>query len=200
VLYRRAHSNVAGWEAPRRVETADWLALLIVFAFICVGAIVTLLQVIEYRWEQEAISVYNARQIPALTPIQPMFDFEGNKRFINGVAGSLFVLSVEMLLIWRAPTVARLVNAYFSPLAPSAVSSKIIIELPAIRETVDRLANTRPSPQSAELGRLRASAERCFSLAEGTISQSLTKELQALGQNFEREAQELERQNHLEPV
>jgi hypothetical protein len=172
-MYRRAPSNAERWEAPRRVDAADWLALLIILALICVGAIITPLNVAEYRWGQE---------------------------FISGVAGSLFVLSVEMLLIWRAPSVARLVNAFFSPLVPSTVSSKIIIELRTARETVKRHANTRQSCQSLELGRLRASAERCFSLAERAISQSLANELEALGRDFEREAQEIERQILLEPL
>ncbi len=206
----KTNSNAAVWRPPRSIDATDVLGILFVFAFVCLGAILTPLQVAEYRGEQAAIAAFTARQTLAPVLVEPLFNFADHVRFINGVAGGIFSLSIELLLIWWRRPVARLVNACFLPRIPSAA---ITNELRAIRQTLERLADTRPtlSPRANrsivytdEVGlgpaELRASAERCFRLAQGAVSLRLAEELERLGQDFEHEARRLERVFTSHPV
>jgi hypothetical protein len=196
------NSNAVTWEAPYGIEAADILAILLVLAFACLGGVFMPLQVAEYWVQQEAMAAFVARHpiIPKLV-VAPLFDFAEHVRIINAIAGGMFAVSIELLLIKFQKPLARLVNAHFLPKMPrSALPS----ELRAIRQTLEHLAETRTVSQSRPdrvhenvIGLtpadLRASAERCFRLAQGAVGRSLAEELETLGRDFEEEARLLER-------
>lgn len=210
-LIRRINSQTSSVEPVRKFDTVDALGLLVVIGCACLGAIVTPLQVAQYRWEQTAKTEFDAR-MPSPLVMEPLFDFVGHERFINGVAGGLFSFGVEMILIAWSRTVARLVDTRL--VGVDRAHAEITHELQAIRQNLARLADPRqrprpppaiidltperpPSLPAAEQGvgpeDLRASAETCFRLAQGAVSLSLAEELEALGRAFEREAEELEK-------
>jgi hypothetical protein len=186
------------------------LGLLIVIGCACLGAIVTPLQVAQRRWEETAKTEFYARMPPPVV-IEPLFDFIGHERFINGVAGGLFSFGVEMILVAWSRAVARLVDTRL--LGVDRAHAEVAQELRAIRQNLSRSADARQrprplqpvldltpgarSPAALEDGagpeRLRASAEACFRLARGAVSRSLAEELEALGRDFVREAEELEK-------
>jgi len=190
------------WEAPRGIDAADVLAILLVLAFACLGGIFTPLQVAEYWAQQDAMAAFIARHPILLQHIvEPLFDFAGRTRIINTIAGGIFAIFLEVLMIKFQKPLAHLLLTRFLPQIPSA---DLRSELGAIRWTLEQLAETRPAPQSRPdrmhenaVGLtpedLRASAERCFRLAQGAVGRSLAEELEALGRDFEVEARLLER-------
>jgi hypothetical protein len=192
-------------EAPRGIDAADILAILFVLAFACLGAVLTPLQVAEYWAQQHTMADFAARHtIIRKIVVEPLFNFAGHIRFINAIAGGVFALSVELLLVWVHRPLAHLVNACFLSHSPSSTLSN---ELRATTQTLEDLAEIRP-PAPLRPGRvheydviltpadLRASAERCFRLARGAVSRSLAEELENLGQDFEEEARRLEARTH----
>jgi hypothetical protein len=191
------------WEAPRGIDAADILAILFVLAFACLGGVLTPLQVAEYWDQQYAMADFVARH-PVISKIvvEPLFDFNGRIRFINAIACGICALSGELLLIRIQHPLARLVNACFLPHAPSSTFPN---ELRAIRHTLEDLAETRPPPpprpgrayETLNSADLRASAERCFRLAQGAVGRRLAEELENIGLDFEEEARRLERRTHL---
>jgi len=210
-LIRRINSQTSSVKPARKFDTVDALGLLTVIGCACLGAIVTPLQVAHYRWEQAAKAEFYART-PSPIVLQPLFDFVGRERFINGVAGGVFSFGVEMILIAYSRAVARLVDTRL--LGIDRPHAEITHELQAIRQNLTRLADPRQRPRpppavkdltperpaslpATEQGvgpeDLRASAETCFRLAQGAVSLSLAEELEALGRAFEREAEELEK-------
>ena len=210
-LIRRINSQNTSVKPVRKFDRVDAMGLLIVIGCACLGAVVTPLQVAQYRWEQTAKLEFYAR-MPAPVVIEPLFDFVGHERFINALAGGLFSLGIEMVLIAWSRAVARLVDRRFVGI--DRVQAEVTDELRAIRRNLSRLADARqrprplpplidltpegpPSAQAGEegvgSGQLRASAEACYRLARGAVSRSLAEELEALGREFEREAEELEK-------
>jgi hypothetical protein len=207
-LIHRINSQKSPVRRLRRFDWVDALGLFTVIGCACLGAIVTPLQVAQHRWEQAAKQEFYART-PHPVVVPPLFDFPGRERFINGVAGGLFSLVVEMILIASSRAVARVVDTRL--VGVDRGQAEVARELQAIRQNLNRLADTRqrppqlieptpipshsPPPAEEDVGaeHLRASAEACFRLAQGAVSRSLAEELEALGREFEREAAELEK-------
>lgn len=211
-LVPRINSHRSFARPLRKFDMVDAFGLLIVLGCACLGAIVTPLQVAQYRWEQTAKMEFYAR-MPAPAAMEPLFDFIGHERFINGVAGGLVSFGVEMILIAWSRAVARLIDTRIVGI--DRAHAEVTYELRAIRQNLTRLADARrqrprpppplidlaseppAAPSAAEEGvgpeHLRTSAEACFRLAQGAVSRSLAEELEALGRAFEREAEELEK-------
>lgn len=209
-LIRRINSGRSSVIPVRKFDRVDALGLLVVLGCVCLGAIVTPLQVAQYRWEQTARMEFAARMPPPVV-IQPLFDFVGRERIINGVAGGLVSFGIEMILISWSRAVARLVDKRL--LGIDSAHAEVTHELRVIRRDLARLSDARQrrrpppvidqvpkAPRAApaaedDIGaeHLRTSAEACFRLAQGAVSRSLAEELEALGRAFEREAAELEK-------
>lgn len=210
-LIRRINSDRSSAIPVRKFDRVDALGLLVVVGCACLGAVVTPLQVAQYRWQQTARMEFDARMPPPVV-IKPLFDFVGRERIINGVAGGLVSFGIEMILISWSRAVARLVDKRL--LGIDRAHAEVTQELRVIRQDLARLSGARqqrrPSPVidqvpvAARVGpaaaeddlgpqHLRTSAEACFRLAQGAVSRSLAEELEALGRAFEREAAELEK-------
>src|SRR5690348_6349916 len=177
-LIRRINSQNSSVSPVRKFDRVDALGLLVVVGCACLGAVLTPLQVTRFRWEQSAKAEFSARMPPPVVLDQP-FDFAGHQRFINGVAGGLLSLGVELTLIAWARAVARLVDRL---VGVDAAHEEVTRELRVIRQNLTRLADVRsrprppplidlrperpPSPSAAQEGEgpehLRASAETCF--------------------------------------
>lgn len=192
-----SRSSATALARSRAIDGTD-LFLAVTFIIVCValGSLLVPLQISQYRWEQAARAAFDARQTEVVAPLQPLFDFAAHERFINGVAGGLFAVTVELLLLANACSLTRLIRHWVPSYEPSA---QVANELRAIRRTVERLAEHRRAPSSVpseDSQRLRASADACFRISRGAVSRYLAQELEELGETLRREADEIEGVRH----